>query len=290
MNQLPIFDRSAFPILISVGAGLLQRADETLNRLANELQALGHETVFSSSPSDALALVKSDPSFGCFLLDWNMDLMDGVRPAEEIALAIRQRHSSTPVFLFVDRVDIEKIPLDIAEIVQEEVILFEDTPAFIAGRIDFAWRRHTDNLLPPFFQSLVTFADSHEYSWHTPGHAGGTAFRKSQVGKAFYDFYGENIFQTDLSVSIAELGSLLDHSGTVGVAERNAARIFGATTTYFVLNGTSTANQIVAHSCVIAGDVVLADRNCHKSVNYALAITDALPVYLVPTRNGFGII
>ena len=73
---------------------------------------------------------------------------------------------------------------------------------FVAGRIDYAWRRHTENLLPPFFGELVEFTESHEYSWHTPGHAGGTAFRKSQVGKAFYDFYGETLFRTDLSVSV----------------------------------------------------------------------------------------
>jgi arginine decarboxylase len=174
--------------------------------------------------------------------------------------------------------------------VQEYVLVLEDTPSFVAGRIDYAWRRHTENLLPPFFASLVEFTESHEYSWHTPGHAGGTAFRKSQVGKAFYDFYGEALFRTDLSVSVAELGSLLDHSGVVDQAEKNAARIFGADATYFVLNGTSTANQIVAHACVVAGDVVLADRNCHKSVNYALTVTDAIPVYLMPSRNGYGII
>jgi len=136
----------------------------------------------------------------------------------------------------------------------------------------------------------VAFTESHEYSWHTPGHAGGTAFRKSQVGRAFYDFYGETLFRTDLSVSVSELGSLLDHSGAVQAAEANAARVFGANQTYFVLNGTSTSNRIVAHSCVVAGDVVLADRNCHKSVNYALTMTDAVPVYLVPSRNAYGII
>ncbi len=69
----------------------------------------------------------------------------------------------------------------------------------------------------------MTFAESHEYSWHTPGHAGGTAFRKSQVSNAFYDFYGETLFRTDLSASVGELGSLLDHSGAIGAAEKNAA-------------------------------------------------------------------
>jgi arginine decarboxylase len=190
----------------------------------------------------------------------------------------------------VDREDLDQVPLHVEEMVQEYVLVLEDTPSFVAGRIDYSWRRYTEDLLPPFFATLVDFTESHEYSWHTPGHAGGTAFRKSQVGKAFYDFYGETLFRTDLSVSVAELGSLLDHSGVVGLAEKKAARIFGADATYFVLNGTSTSNQIVAHACVVAGDVVLADRNCHKSVNYALTVTDAIPVYLMPSRNGYGII
>jgi arginine decarboxylase len=290
MKDAPTLDRDAFPVLVVVGPEMLRLASETVKRVNHELESSGLRVVSASTSSDALALVTSDPSFGCVVLDWSLDAGDIAKPAQAILEVVRARHPNLPVFLLVERGDTEEIPLDVAEQVQEFVLLFEDTPAFIAGRIDYAWRRYTDELLPPFFRSLVTFDDSHEYSWHTPGHSGGTAFRKSQVGKAFFDFYGENLFRTDLSVSVAELGSLLDHSGTVGEAERNAARIFGADMTFFVLNGTSTSNQIVAHSCVVSGDVVLADRNCHKSVNYALTVTDATPVYLQPIRNGFGII
>ena len=290
MTRSTSLDRTAFPIMVVSGSELLQVSRESMERIKGELHSLGHEVVTVTSVEDALALVTSDPSFGVVVVDWNLKCVDDVRDAEAIVTAARHRHARLPVFLLVERKNLENIPLNVAEIVQEYIVPGEDTPAFVAGRIDYAWRRYTDELLPPFFSSLVTFDESYEYSWHTPGHSGGTAFRKSQVGKAFYDFYGENLFRTDLSVSVAELGSLLDHSGTIGAAEKNAARIFGAGTTFFVLNGTSTSNQIVAHSCVVAGDVVLADRNCHKSVNYALTVTDAIPVYLVPSRNGFGII
>jgi arginine decarboxylase len=290
MSDPSMLDRTAFPVLMVAGAERRELAGETLRRVTSELAALGHTLVSAATASDAAALVVSDPSFGCVVLDWNIGHDGGRRPAEAILAAACARNASLPVFLMVERADLEKISLPVSEMVQEYVLLFEDTPAFVAGRIDYAWRRYTENLLPLFFGQLVKFAESHEYSWHTPGHAGGTAFRKSQVGKAFYDFYGEALFRTDLSVSVGELGSLLDHSGAVGAAERNAARVFGADASYFVLNGTSTANQIVAHSCVVAGDVVLADRNCHKSVNYALTVTHAVPVYLVPSRNGYGII
>ena len=290
MTGRSVLDRSAFPVLVVAGAERERLAGETLRRILAELGALGHDIVRSSSITDAAALVASDPSFGCLLLDWNLEHEGGGRPALAVFDQVRRHNVRVPVFLMVEHDDLDDIPLAVQEAVQEFVLVFEDTPSFVAGRIDYAWRRHTENLLPPFFRTLVDFTESHEYSWHTPGHAGGTAFRKSQVGKAFYDFYGETLFRTDLSVSVAELGSLLDHSGVVGEAERNAARVFGADATYFVLNGTSTSNQIVAHACVVAGDVVLADRNCHKSVNYALTVTGAVPVYLMPSRNGYGLI
>ena len=290
MTSRSVLDRAAFPILVVAGAERERLAGETLRRIVAELSALGHEVVRSTTASDATALVTSDPSFGCLIVDWNLDHESGERPAEAVLSRACRHNVRVPVFLMVEREDLDEVPLAVEEMVQEYVLVFEDTPSFVAGRIDYAWRRYTENLLPPFFASLVAFTESHEYSWHTPGHAGGTAFRKSQVGKAFYDFYGETLFRTDLSVSVAELGSLLDHSGVVDEAEKNAARVFGADTTYFVLNGTSISNQIVAHACVVAGDVVLADRNCHKSVNYALTVTDAIPVYLMPSRNGYGII
>ena len=132
-------------------------------------------------------------------------------------------------------------------------------------------------------------ADSN-YSWHTPGHGGGVAYRKSPVGQAFHQFFGENTLRSDLSVSVPELGSLLDHTGPLAEAEARAARNFGADHTFFVINGTSTANKIVWHSMVGRDDLVLVDRNCHKSVLHSIIMTGAIPLYLCPERNELGII
>jgi arginine decarboxylase len=285
-----MLERHEFPVLFVTGAQRRRTASQTLSRIVEELVVLGHRVVEAQTLIDGRALVSSDPSFGAVILDWDVTAGDGEKDARAVLNAARLRSDRLPVFLMLDHGDATDLSLDVLEQAREVVLVLEDTPAFIAGRIDFAWRRYTETLLPPFFGALAQFANTYEYSMHTPGHAGGAAFRKTPVGKAFYDFYGENLFRTDLSVSVAELGSLLDHSGPVAESERNAARIFGADMTYFVLNGTSTANQIVAHSAIVAGDVVLADRNCHKSLNYALAVTDAIPVYLHPTRNGYGII
>jgi len=188
MTSRSVLDRSAFPILVVAGPERERLAGETLRRIVAELGDLGHDIVRSSSITDAAALVASDPSFGCLLLDWNLEYESGKRPAMAVLDQVRRHNVRVPVFLMVEREDLDDIPLAVEEIVQEFVLVFEDTPSFVAGRIDYAWRRHTENLLPPFFRTLVDFTESHEYSWHTPGHAGGTAFRKSQVGKAFYDF------------------------------------------------------------------------------------------------------
>jgi arginine decarboxylase len=284
--------KAEFPVLMISGRERRREADRTIRRIVDALQVLGHRVEQVETATDASALVTSDPTFGCVVVDWGLGGVREVTDAESVITLVRQRNQRLPIFVFLEQGDLEALPLSVTEASQEYVFLFEDTPDFIAGRIDWAWRRYTETLLPPYFQALLDFTDSYEYSMHTPGHAGGTAFRKSAIGRAFYDFYGENLFRTDLSVSLGPLralGSLLDHSGKVGESERNAARIFGADQTFFVLNGTSTANQIVGHSCITAGDVVLVDRNCHKSMNYSLTVTDAVPVYLMPVRNGYGI-
>jgi arginine decarboxylase len=106
----------------------------------------------------------------------------------------------------------------------------------------------------------------------------------------FYSFFGENTLRSDVSVSVGALGSLLDHTGPIAAGERNAARIFGSDETLFVVGGTSTANKIIWHGMVGRGDLVLCDRNCHKSILHSLVMTGATPIYLVPSRNNLGII
>ena len=140
------------------------------------------------------------------------------------------------------------------------------------------------------FKALMDYTCHSSYSWHTPGHGGGVAFRKSPVGQLFYEFFGENTLRSDISVSVGRLGSLLDHTGPIAEGERNAARIFGSDETMFVVGGTSTANKIVWHGTVSRGDLVLCDRNCHKSILHSLIMTGATPIYLIPSRNGLGII
>ncbi|MFI9507803.1 Orn/Lys/Arg decarboxylase N-terminal domain-containing protein [Nocardia sp. NPDC052566] len=262
---------------------------DQLERICEHLTREGHDVVRARTDEDALALVQSRADLMAALVSWDLKGTDGERPAEAVLHALGARFAQLPVFLVTTAVSVDDLPLWVSEVVCGYVWLLEDTPGFIAGRIGVAARRYRDELLPPFFRELRRFDDTHEYSWHTPAHAGGVAFLKSPVGRALFDYYGERLFRTDLSISVAELGSLFEHTGPIGDAERNAARIFGADLTYFVLHGDSTSDRIALHASVAIDELVLVDRNCHKAIYHGLTLTGGRPAYLVPTRNGYGL-
>jgi len=203
---------------------------------------------------------------------------------------IRWRNADIPIFLYGETRTSRHIPNDVLRELHGFIHMFEDTPEFVARYIVREARAYLDSLAPPFFRALTHYAQDGSYSWHCPGHSGGVAFLKSPVGQMFHQFFGENMLRADVCNSVDELGQLLDHTGPVAASERNAARIFGCDHLFFVTNGTSTSNKIVWHSTVAPGDIVVVDRNCHKSVLHAITMTGAVPVFLMPTRNHFGII
>ena len=295
-----------FPILLvddeledETAAGRSTRA------LVDHLRADGTQVITATGLDDARQIVDSDATISCLLIDWDShhpaELHNGrtiavldpsaTRSATEALIRLaRERNPALPIFVLADHTTADLVPPEILRLVTDYVWKLGDTPAFIAARIVEARHEYLEPLLPPFFDALVRFVEEARYSWHTPGHSGGTAFLKTPAGAAFHEFFGENTLRSDLSVSVSELGSLLEHSGPIGAAEAEAARTFGADRTMFVTNGTSTANKIVFHSCVRDGDIVLVDRNCHKSVMHAIVMTGAIPVYLIPERNAYGII
>ncbi|MEU8621548.1 Orn/Lys/Arg decarboxylase N-terminal domain-containing protein [Streptomyces sp. NPDC048623] len=269
---------------------------EQLRRIGKELESQGLLVRWAADARDAQAVLRTEAGLAGALVAWDLDPQAAPGTPEgggaEVLTAIGQRFKDLPVFLLMPQDsegEFEQLPLWVAEVVTGYVWALEDTPAFIAGRVAAAARAYRDGVLPPFFKALRRFDDAHQYSWHTPAHAGGVAFLKSAAGRAFFDYYGERLFRTDLSISVGDLGSLFEHSGPIGEAERNAARVFGAERTYFVLHGDSTADRMVGHFSVMRDEIALVDRNCHKSVLHGLVISGARPVYLVPTRNGYGL-
>jgi arginine decarboxylase len=267
-------------------------SDRAMERLCNAIGEEGYEVVRTSTPEDGLSLVKSDPSHSAILLDWDLEEEHQFdeRAALKIIRAVRRRNKKVPIFLIADRTLVSELPLEVVKQVHEYIHLFGDTPAFIANRVDFAVARYNEQLLPPYFRELKKYTDQGAYSWDAPGHMGGVAFLKHPVGMQFHRFFGENLLRADLGISTSSLGSWLDHIGPPAESERNAARIFGADWTFYVLSGSSTSNQIVGHGVIGNNDVVLIDANCHKSICHSLTVTGARPVYFKPTRNGYGMI
>jgi arginine decarboxylase len=263
-----------------------------MERLCVAIQEEGYRVVRTVTPEDGLSLVTSEPSYSAVLLDWDLPENNQFdeRAALRIIRAVRRRNKKLPIFLIADRTLVSELPLEVVKQVHEYIHLFGDTPAFIANRVDFAVERYHEQLLPPYFRELVKYTDQGAYSWDAPGHMGGVAFLKHPVGMAFHQFFGENLMRSDLGISTAELGSWLDHIGPPAESERNAARIFGADWTFYVLGGSSTSNQIVGHGVIGQDEMVIADLNCHKSICHSLTVTGARPVYFKPTRNGYGMI
>jgi len=258
--------------------------------LVLELQERGIEVVEAASAEDGRSVVISDSAIHAILMDWSLgDDVDHAN-ARRLLAFVRSRNDRIPIFLLAERGAASSIPIDVMEMVDEFVWTLEDTASFVGGRVEAAIRRYLEVLLPPLASALMKFTQAHEYSWHTPGHTGGTAFLKSPVGRIFFDYFGENLLRSDLSISVGALGSLLDHTGPIGAHERYAARVFGADRTYCVTNGTSMSNRVIFMAAVGSGQTALCDRNCHKSIEHSLVMSGGIPTYLVPLRNRYGII
>ena len=158
-------------------------------------------------------------------------------------------------------------------------------------QIDEAAKRYEDKLLPPFFGALAQYVYKGKSQFDCPGHQGGAYFRRHPAGRAFYDFFGEELFRSDLCNADVAMGDLLIHEGAPLTAQKAAAKVFNADKTYFVLNGTSASNKVVLNAALTPGDLVLYDRNNHKSINHgALLQAGATPIYLETARNPFGFI
>lgn len=194
-----------------------------------------------------------------------------------------------PVFLYLR--DEENTP---EELVGHVVGVISDnlTDRRLFGRqIDEAAKRYEDKVLPPFFGALAQYVYKGKSQFDCPGHQGGAYFRRHPAGRAFYDFYGEELFRSDLCNADVAMGDLLIHEGAPLKAQKAAAKIYNADKTYFVLNGTSASNKVFLNAALTPGDLVLYDRNNHKSVNHgALLQAGATPIYLETARNPFGFI
>lgn len=250
----------------------------------------------------SLFKVAVDPALdGLFLTEYGQvdvfstdftDIAAAVAPLgslAQVASRIEQTGFSVPLFAAVQPGESlpENLLLRVAGVIQ----LGHGGRHYFGRQISDAAKRYTENLLPPFFKALKDYVQRGYVEFDCPGHQGGQFFANHPLGRVFFDFYGETLFRSDLCNADVKLGDLLIHEGAALEAQRNAARIYNADKTYFVLNGTSTSNKVVTSALLARGDLVLFDRNNHKSVHMgALVLSGARPVYLETARNAWGFI
>ena len=268
-----------------------------IRALAKAIEGEGIEVLGVTSYGDLSSFAQQQSRGSAFILSIDDEEFSSPEASDKaiadlraFVVEIRHRNADIPIFLHGETRTSRHIPNDVLREMHGFIHMFEDTPEFVARYIVREARNYLDTLAPPFFRALTHYAADGSYSWHCPGHSGGVAFLKSPVGQMFHQFFGENMLRADVCNAVEELGQLLDHTGPVAASERNAARIFNCDHLYFVTNGTSTSNKMVWHTTVAPGDIVVVDRNCHKSILHSIIMTGAVPVFLTPTRNHYGII
>ncbi|KPF69290.1 lysine decarboxylase [beta proteobacterium AAP99] len=268
-----------------------------IRALAKAIEAEGMEVAGFTSYGDLTSFAQQQSRASAFILSIDdeeftpgPELDPAVLHLRTFISEIRFKNADIPIYIYGETRTSRHIPNDVLRELHGFIHMNEDTPEFVARHILREAKSYLEGIQPPFFKALLDYAEDGSYSWHCPGHSGGVAFLKSPIGQMFHQFFGENMLRADVCNAVEELGQLLDHTGPVAASERNAARIFNADHCYFVTNGTSTSNKMVWHSTVAPGDVVLVDRNCHKSILHSIMMTGAVPVFLTPTRNSLGII
>ncbi|MBN8507951.1 MAG: ornithine decarboxylase [Burkholderiales bacterium] len=233
--------------------------------------------------------VGEEASVGAYLI-W----VDGehLERAKALMRAVRGVGFATPLWALADAHGISDLPVagGLGE-VEGFIYLGQQSPTFYAKQVIASVVKYGMSLLPPFFGKLMAYDGKATIAFDCPGHQGGQFYRKSPAGQLFFKHFGEATFRNDLCNADVELGDLLIHEGAADDAEAHAAMVFGADRTYFVLNGTSTSNKVVTGALLRRGDLVLFDRNNHKSLHQgALVQAGAVPVFLPTARNAFGMI
>lgn len=259
------------------------------NQIVEEIERSGFEVVKARRLEDAEIAVQTDAAIGCMVVDWGKKGLEGKTAA--LINLMRRRGLDFPIILLIRRKRFEDVPVEVLDFIDGYIFLSEETPPFIAKSLISRLKQYAETLKTPFFGALVDYAEEGNHLWTCPGHNGGVFYSRSPIGRVFIEHLGEAVFRDDLDNSVLDLGDLLTHEGPALKAQKEAARIFGAEKTYFVLNGTSTSNKVVLAALVTDGDLVLFDRNNHKAAHHgALMISGGVPIYLPTERNVWGLI
>ncbi|WP_392561593.1 Orn/Lys/Arg decarboxylase N-terminal domain-containing protein [Orbus sturtevantii] len=265
-------------------------AISVLYNLREALIELDFHVNIAANIAESIKYIKESPKYSAIGLFWDVTNQNIQQESYELIKKIRERSEKTPIFLMSEENITDHVPLPVLQEVAEYIYLYSETAPFIANRINSAVERYAESLLPPYFNTLKNFTEDGDYYWDCPGHMGGMAYLKHPVGIEFFNFFGENMFRADIGVATSEMGDYLIHEGPPKKSEQIAAKLFGSDWTLYGVSGSSGSNRIVAQGAIGANEMVVIDRNCHKSLNHGLTLAQARPVYLKPSRNGYGLI
>jgi len=293
-------DRPYFEVLVVDGADAFDRDElrEGLHGCRRESDEFVYDVITVPSLEDAIIAV---------LFNWNLQ---SVLLRYNYAFHTTNRHPALQRYL--DVLTFEKLPtcfgldrsIELAKLLRKlrpelDLFLVTDSPLDrVAGnlgahftRVFYRLEQYMEQHLSilkgvreryqaPFFDALRRYSAKPTGVFHALPIARGKSMSSGHWARDLLDFYGPNIFMAETSATSGGLDSLLQPKGPIKRAQDLAARAFGAKQTFFVTNGTSTANKIVVQALVQPGDIVLVDRDCHKSHHYALVLAGAMPVYL----------
>ncbi|PEG89680.1 ornithine decarboxylase [Lactobacillus sp. UMNPBX7] len=200
----------------------------------------------------------------------------------ELAAIVLNEHDTTAIDIAKDLQRTSGLGIPIIQI---------KTPEVSEKDISAEVTAYQEKMVPGFLTDLINFAKDRPISFTTPGHHNGQYYEKHPAGVVFNRFFGKNLMFADTSDTVDELGDTMTHGGTPLTAEQKAAKTYNADKVYFCTNGTTSANSICASALLAQDDLVLFDRNNHKSLyNSALVMSGAKPVYIPTDRNALGLI
>ncbi len=254
------------------------RSDEVSSIIEQDL----HFRTVVVPPSGITEAIRSGADIGAIVVS---------RSLAPAAIEARdERGLRMPIFMISDRHD-ETFHDPFLKSLDAIIIADLESREFYEKRLVASVEQYVSSLLTPFFGQLMQYDYDANRTWACPGHQGGQMFMRHPVGRLFYEHMGENVFRDDICNAMVSLGDLLIHEGPALAAQQAAARVFQSDRTYFVLNGTSTSNKVVNTALLTSRDIVLFDRNNHKSNHHgALVFAGATPIYLETDRNGFGMV
>lgn len=258
-----------------------------LRDIVSEIEKKGHEVIIAKSEFEAEMAIVKEATIACAIISYDQESSDF--NAIKIIDFIRNRGFDTPIFILSEKELISDITLDHLNEIRGYIHPEEETAVYIAKYLNRAFNEYIDSLKTPFFGGMIDWSEAGNDMWLCPGHNGGNFLKKSPRGKILHDYLGEQFWRADFNF-VPDLGDVFNHTGEYLESEKQAAKIFGADRAYFILNGSSTSVKIINGALLKKGDLVLFDRNNHKSHHHSLMLYGAIPIFLEDDRNDYGMV